>query len=194
MTDARKTGAEIDLAELFREHSARLAGAVRGILGARADVQEILQDSFLSAWKAQAAGARPKDPVAWVFVLTLNLARDARRKALRRGPELDLSEVDAVRLAATEPEPAQRMESDETLQRTREAIFRLDEPEKEVFLLRVSGELSFSAIAEALDLPVGTAKSRMRAALMKLRTSLSGFAPGATGQPGLGLELEGDAR
>ncbi|MCP5042805.1 MAG: RNA polymerase sigma factor SigE, partial [bacterium] len=40
-----------------------------------------------------------------------------------------------------------------------------------------SGELTFEATAEALDIPVGTAKSRMRSALAKLRRDLSAFAP-----------------
>ena len=179
-----------DLADLFREHAAGLAGAVRGILGPRADVPEVVQEAFLKAWRARAEGARPRDTVAWVFVLTLNLSRDLRRRAQRRGNEKDLAEDIAVELSTKEPLPPESMESRETLAAAREAILRLKEPEKEVFLLRVSGDRTFESVAEALGIPVGTAKSRMRAALHELRRHLKAFAP----EPGAAFEIEGEAR
>jgi DNA-directed RNA polymerase specialized sigma24 family protein len=48
----------------------------------------------------------------------------------------------------------------------------LSDVEQQVFLLRVSGELSFEAVANALAIPLGTAKTRMRSALQKLRQKL----------------------
>lgn len=179
-----------DLAALFREHAAGLAGAVRGILGPRADEQEVLQEAFLRAWKALAAGTRPARPKAWVFVLTLNLARDLRRRAARRGNGTDWNEVDEMRLTTQEAGPDARLESEEAVAAARAAIYRLGEEEKEVFLLRVSGELSFDAIAENLGIPVGTAKTRMRAALGRLRQHLHAFAPDG----GASYRTEGDAR
>jgi len=175
----------IDLQALFQRHADGLAGAVRGILGSRADVPELLQEAFLKAWRALEGGTTPSDPVGWVFVLTLNLARDQRRKALRRGPHLELDEVDEANLL-TEKRPDARMSQGETLAAARAAILTLPEDQKEVFLLRTSGELSFAAVAEALGIPVGTAKTRMRAALLALRERLATFAPEA--------ELEGDLR
>ncbi len=179
-----------DLAALFREHAAGLAGAVRGILGPRADEQEVLQEAFLKAWKARAAGTRPANPTAWVFVVTLNLARDLRRRSERRGSGMELNEVDEMTLTAKEPGPAAQVEGREALVAAREAIFGLEEEQTEVFLLRVSGELSFEAIAEALGIPVGTAKTRMRKALARLRHHLQAFAPDASGP----IRIEGETR
>ncbi len=71
------------LADLFREHGDGLAGAVRGVLG-HADTQEILQEAFLKALAALQGGFAPRHPVAWIFVITMNLARDQRRKEQRR--------------------------------------------------------------------------------------------------------------
>jgi len=142
-------------------------------------VQEVLQEAFLRAWRAVAEGASPRDPAAWVFVLTLNLARDLRRDEMRRGKGTKLDEVDGMKLIAREPEPHMQLEGRETLGAARAAILKLEEDVKEVFLLRVSGELSFEAIAEALGIPVGTAKTRMRTALRRLRQHLSSHAPGA---------------
>ena len=184
----------IDLEALFREHAHGLAGAVRGILGPRAEVQEVLQDAFLRAWKALEDGREPDDPAAWLFVLTLNRARDLRRQRTRRGPELILDEVESMKLAGKEPDPTTALEGREALDRTRAAIYELEEKQKEVFLLRVSGELSFQAIAEALSIPVGTAKTRMRSALRVLRENLDDLNPlyGQAHAPS--TELEGEAQ
>ena len=175
----------LDLEALFREHATGLAGAVRGILGAGADVQEIVQEAFLKAWRAQAAGKQPAEPVGWIFVLTLNLARDVRRKTQRRGPHLELDDVDEAKLMTRE-RPEARLSQGETLAAAREAIHALPDDQKEVFLLRTSGNLSFAAVAEALGIPVGTAKTRMRTALFALRERLASFGPET--------ELEGDLR
>jgi RNA polymerase sigma-70 factor (ECF subfamily) len=179
---------EPELTALFRDHADGLAGAVRGVLGPRADVAEVLQESFLGAWRAVRKGHHPRDPVAWVFVLTLNKARDQRRREVRRPRALDLDEVQAVKLTTHEPEPATRLAHAESLAAAKAAIYGLAEREKEVFLLRVSGGLSFGAIADALGIPVGTAKTCMRSALRELRGSLRAFAPESA------PELEGETR
>lgn len=167
----------LDLAAIFSEHRAGLAGAVRGVLGADADVAEVLQEAFLRAWRADRGGPRAADPVAWVFVVTLNLAKDLRRTRTRRGPSLSLEHERAMQLRAPDPEPAATLAGAETLTAARAAIGDLRDAEKEVFLLRVSAELSFEAIADALGIPVGTAKSRMRAALGRLRGALASHSP-----------------
>ena len=80
-------------------------------------------------------------------------------------------------LTTQERGPSGRIEGQEWLRAARTAIHRLDDGEKEVFLLRVSGDRTFEAIAAALSIPVGTAKTRMRSALKKLRLRLSRFEP-----------------
>jgi RNA polymerase sigma-70 factor (ECF subfamily) len=65
--------------------------------------------------------------------------------------------------------PLDMMEDKETLDRLRRAIMDLRPDEKEVFLLRQNGELTYDQIAEIRGSPVGTVKTQMRAALQKLR-------------------------
>lgn len=166
-----------DLADLVRNHGTGLAGAVRGVLGSRADVAEVLQEVFLKGWKALEKGTQPADPVAWVFVLTLNHARDLRRKQQRRGPGIDLDDVDPMQISKSSTRPDAAVVQAETLGAARAAIARLKEEQREVFLLRSSAGLTFDAIASALGIPVGTAKTRMRAALAALRLSLAAHTP-----------------
>ena len=57
--------------------------------------------------------------------------------------------------------------------RLRKAIMGLREEEKEVFLLRQNGGLTYEQVAESMGIPLGTVKTRMRMALSKLRSVLS---------------------
>jgi RNA polymerase sigma-70 factor (ECF subfamily) len=91
-----------------------------------------------------------------------------------------VQEVDPMELAMTGEDaagPHPRLEHAEWLAAARNGIERLRDPEKEVFLLRVSAGRSFGAIAAMLAIPEGTAKTRMRSALQFLRRQLRAFAP-----------------
>ena len=69
--------------------------------------------------------------------------------------------------------PAHMLEHKESLDRLRQAIHGLRQEEKEVFLLRQNGDLTYEQIAEIRNSPVGTVKTQMRSALQKLRKVLA---------------------
>jgi RNA polymerase sigma-70 factor (ECF subfamily) len=182
--------AEPSLEGLFQAHRRGLAGAVRSVLGSGTEVAEILQEAFLRCWRSWQKDPRPQDPSAWIFVVTWNVAVDARRRQQRRPAAAALHEVIPMQ-PSTDTAPPQALERQEDLHRAQAAIERLADPEKQVFLLRVSGGLSFAAVADALAIPEGTAKTRMRSALQRLRRAL-GVAADATGDAtGPGLERSG---
>lgn len=170
---------ERSLTKVFSAHADGLRGAVRAVLGRGCEPAEVVQDASVRAWTALLGGERPRDLAAWVFVITINCARDRRRRQ-RRTPKLaPLHDVDAMELQTERERPTTGMEAAEAVDAARAAIERLAEPEKDVFLLRVSGELTFAAAADALGIPIGTAKTRMRSALQRLRQELRPFAPSA---------------
>lgn len=68
--------------------------------------------------------------------------------------------------------PGEDLEHREEIERLRAALIHLRQEEKEVFLLRQNGELTYEAIAEMKQMPVGTVKTQMRSALLKLRKML----------------------
>ena len=69
--------------------------------------------------------------------------------------------------------PPQIVEDEESLRRIRRALLDLRPEEKEVFLLRQNGELTYEQIAELRGVPVSTVKTQMRTALEKLRKVLN---------------------
>jgi RNA polymerase sigma-70 factor (ECF subfamily) len=164
-------GAEPPLTELFQTHRHGLAGAVRGVLGASADVAEVLQDAFLKCWRSWHSGTRPTDLVAWIFVVVWNVAIDVRRRRQRR-PQHETLDENTAMTPSTIDSPSRAIEQREDVVRAQAAVAGLSDPEQQVFLLRVAGELTFEAVADQLSIPIGTAKTRMRSALMKLRHTL----------------------
>lgn len=76
-------------------------------------------------------------------------------------------------LAGREVGPGEVLEDQEAMERLRAAIHELRTEEKEVFLLRQNGGMTYEQIAEARSSPVGTVKTQMRAALQKLRKVLT---------------------
>ncbi len=61
---------------------------------------------------------------------------------------------------------------DEQMCRLQQAVLGLRPEEQEVFLLRQNGALTYEAIAEAISIPLGTVKTRMRSAIRQLRESV----------------------
>jgi RNA polymerase sigma-70 factor (ECF subfamily) len=99
------------------------------------------------------------------------VAIDARRRRARR-PQHETLDEDSALAPTITTSPAHAIEQREALAAAEAAVAGLGDAEKQVFLLRVGGELSFDAVARTLAIPVGTAKTRMRSALMKLRSKL----------------------
>jgi RNA polymerase sigma-70 factor (ECF subfamily) len=151
--------------------SDRLTGTAYFVLGHREDAREAVQEAFVRCWRARASIAGVADLDAWVFSVVLNVSKDLRRRRRVRAGE-PLPTEDAMPLAARDGNPGAAVERADAIARVREVLPTLPEAEREVFLLRQNGELTFEAIAAAVGCPVGTAKTRMRAALRRLREAL----------------------
>jgi RNA polymerase sigma-70 factor (ECF subfamily) len=108
---------------------------------------------------------------AWIFRVGLNSAKDLQRSAWRRRARPLLEE--AAMFVDRAEDPGRAAENREDVGRLREAITTLRPEEKEVFLLRQNGGLTYEQIAEIRSAPIGTVKTQMRAALQKLRKALN---------------------
>jgi RNA polymerase sigma-70 factor (ECF subfamily) len=141
------------------------------LLGNQEDAQDVAQEAFLRCWRAQDGLPAVQNLRAWIFRVGLNAAKDLQRSAWRRRVKPFLG-ADAMPMADTNS-PARALEEQESLQRLRLALMNLRPEEKEVFLLRQNGELTYEQIAELHNRPVGTVKTQMRSALQKLRNVLA---------------------
>jgi RNA polymerase sigma-70 factor (ECF subfamily) len=159
-----------DLVRAFSEMRDELVSTLWFILRNTDDAQDAAQDAFLKCWRNRQELSEVRDLRAWIFRIALNAAKDLQRSGWRRRVRRLLGGESM--LAAHETAPAQSLEDREMLDRLRRAVLDLRDEERQVFLLRQNGELTYEQIAEIRGAPVGTVKTQMRAALQKLRQQL----------------------
>jgi RNA polymerase sigma-70 factor (ECF subfamily) len=164
-------GSPDELLRAFTGLRDELVSTLWFMLGNREDAQDAAQEAFLKCWRHQNQLGKVRDLRAWIFRVGLNVARDLQRSAWRRRSK-PLAGEDAL-LAGSDAGPEHAAQERETLQRLRCAILQLRPEEKEVFLLRQNGSLTFEQIAEVRRVPLGTVKTQMRSALSKLRRTLA---------------------
>jgi RNA polymerase sigma-70 factor (ECF subfamily) len=158
------------LLRAFTELRDELVSTLCFLLGNADDAQDVAQETFLRCWRTQDGLLDINNLRAWIFRVGLNAAKDLQRSAWRRRVKPLLG---GDVMATTEhSSPLKSLEDQETVQRLREALLHLRPEEKEVFLLRQNGDLTYDQIAEMYDRPVGTVKTQMRSALQKLRKIL----------------------
>src|SRR5438552_3126530 len=172
--DSRPSAGTLDdhgLVAMFNEIRDELVSTLLYMLGNADDAQDAAQEAFPKCWRARQSLQDIQNLRAWIFRVGLNAAKDFQRSAWNRRSR-PLPEDDLMMPARDEP-TGQALEDRESLDRLREAISLLRPEEKEVFLLRQNGELTYEQIAEIRNAPVGTVKTQMRTALQKLRKVLN---------------------
>lgn len=147
------------------------------------DAEDLAQDVFFRIF-AHAADYTPTARfTTYLYRVARNASIDYFRRRGRRGVTESLDRPDGEgegttpldRLAAPAPAPSP-MERDEEIRRRRallrEAVDSLPSRERAVFALAAPGDMPYADIAAVLDIPVGTVKSRMHAAVHRLRAHL----------------------
>ncbi len=157
-------------AAVHREHRARLVGRARTLLGDPESAEDAVQEAFLRAWTACASFDPAAGPtlLAWLSTITRNVVVDLIRARSAR-PQLPRTET-------TEPagEPATSTPIDDALLRMLllAALETVSDEHRGVVLRTVLRDRTYRQVAEELELPVGTVRSRAFYALRGLRRSL----------------------
>jgi RNA polymerase sigma-70 factor (ECF subfamily) len=159
---------EAAFAELFQYFAPRIRAWLIKTGCASAQADEVMQDAMTLVWRK----ARLYDPAragaaTWIFTIVRNRHIDLIRKQRRPEPE-DLP------WAATEsPDPEATVAVSQDSIALRAAIARLPQRQRDVIARAYFADLSHSEIAEVMNLPLGTIKSRIRLGLERLRHELS---------------------
>lgn len=152
-------------AELFRRFAPRVKAFVLGQGLTAAEAEDLAQDALLNVWrKAHQFDPSRATAVTWIYSIARNLRIDAARKAKRvKALPEDLWQGD--------PEPgADQLLVDAQSARSLSVLIDTLPPEQKTILrLSFYEDLSHGDIAKALSIPLGTVKSRLRLAMMRLR-------------------------
>jgi RNA polymerase sigma-70 factor (ECF subfamily) len=147
------------LAELCRRWERPLHGFVARWTGGR-DVEDLYQETWIRVVRSAKRFDRSRRFSTWLFQIALNLCRDWQR---RRPPE----PADTAMLLAAEPGAGGTAAADARIDAAR-LLAALPEPQRSVVVLRWVHDLSEDEVAEILDCPRGTVKSRLHHAMAKL--------------------------
>lgn len=158
------------LESMFARCQGELLGTLYYLLGNWDDARDSLQETYLKCWRSRHELGKVENLRAWIFRVAINTGRDARSAAWRRKKQPLATEAEEH--AARGPSAEAVALEGERMERLRSAIADLRDEEKEVFLLRQNGELTYDEIATLLTIPSGTVKTRMRLALERLRKAL----------------------
>jgi RNA polymerase sigma-70 factor (ECF subfamily) len=159
-----------DFVRAFNEVRAELVSTLFFVLNNHDDALDAAQDAFLKCWRNRDGLGQVQNLRAWIFRVGLNAAKDLQRSAWRRRIK-PLSDPPPP-CSCAEASAAASLENKEDLDRLRQALSALRPEEQAVFLLRQNGDLTYEEIAELRRSPVGTVKTQMRAALLKLKRVL----------------------
>jgi len=172
------TGDADAFGELVRRWERRIFALAYGMLGREEDARDATQETFIAAFR-NLRGFRGEAKVSsWLHRIAVNqcITRQRRAKVRSETALEDEVEKNAGSFAApTTYSPAGVVERSQVTQAVRRAVNSLPVELRQVIVMKEFEELTFKEIAEALDLPLSTVKSRLYTALKQLQMRLQKF-------------------
>ena len=182
---AMAAGDQDAAARFVRRHQRQVYGLAVSIVGNPTTAEDVAQEAFTRAWRhAGSYDARRASATTWLLTITRNLAIDALR--VRRSDPVEPSVIAALVGASERPGPDELAEAGTDRRRLVEALSRLPVEQRRAVVLAAIGGKTGQEISRAEGIPLGTAKTRIRAALHRLRAELA--EPAAPPVIDLGLE------
>jgi RNA polymerase sigma-70 factor (ECF subfamily) len=165
-------------AAFVRRFQRRVFGLALSIVSDPGLAEDIAQEALAKAWRhAQAYDPRRGSVATWLLTITRNLAIDAVR--LRRAQPTDPEVLAALEVPSSAADPADTAASQDDAGRIRAAVRRLPLDQRRALVLAAFHGRTAKEISAAEGIPLGTAKTRIRSGLLKLRAMLveQGAAP-----------------
>ena len=175
LVEAALSGSRDAFGTLVERYQDRLFNTLVRVLGSHDDAAEVLQDAFVQAYTKLASFRGTSKFYTWIYRVALNLACSHRRRNIRSH---DQQSVEQIReLSGTEPVdpnalPEQMAVNSEQAELVQAALLEISDEHRQILVLREMEECSYETIAEILDLPVGTVRSRLFRARLQLRDRL----------------------
>ena len=166
-------GDEAAFAQLVQRYQRELFSFLQRFINEAALAEDLFQETFIQVYRSAATFDSKRRFRPWLFTIAANKARDYLRANLRRGTQsldnvaghdeqqatfMDLMESDT-------PSAPERLMDMEDAAAVRKIIARMPQIYREVLLLSYYHRFAYKEIAEMLDIPLGTVKSRLHSAL-----------------------------
>jgi RNA polymerase sigma-70 factor, ECF subfamily len=172
------TGDAEAFGEIVQRWERRIFALAFGMLGREEDARDATQETFLAAFRNLRAFRGEAKVSSWLHRIAVNQCITRQRRAkVRNESALDVEEEkNAVTFSApVRYSPARVVEGRERTAAVRRAVSSLPLDLRQVVVMKEFEELTFQEIADALDLPLSTVKSRLYTALKQLQLRLQKF-------------------
>lgn len=165
-------------AEIVRRWERRMFALCYGILGSAEDARDAVQETFINAFRNLKNFRGDAQASTWLHRIAVN-ACISRTRYKRSRPETEIEdETEAANsLVASGESPASRTERRERSEIVRQAVLSLPIELRQVVVMKEFEDMTFQEIAEALETPLSTIKSRLYTGLKQLRLRLAKLAP-----------------
>jgi RNA polymerase sigma-70 factor (ECF subfamily) len=161
---------------LYDESNRFVYGLALRIIKDPGAAEEVSHDVYLQVWRqADRYQEARGDVFSWLFTLTRSRAIDRLRSAGMARRKLDAPLEAARSLASEAGGPDEDLALSDRRRVVRAALMKLSPEQREVISIAYFQGLSHSEIAERLDLPLGTVKTRIRQGMITLRATLAGW-------------------
>lgn len=170
-------------ADLFDRHAGALLALVRRMLGGEADAEEIVEDTLMHLWNGPDAWDPDRgDLGTYLTVYARGRALDLLRTRRRRHALVEgiTDDVGAVLPFHRPVDPGEALEQSERKRLAHKALASLSDLQRECIELAYFGGYSQREIAERLETPLGTVKTRIRDGMQRLRVEVFGVEGGTS--------------
>ncbi len=156
---------------IIQKYQQRIFAAVLLMVGNREDAEDIAQESLVLGYRNLSSFEGRSSLYTWLHRIAMNLSISHRRKYRREKsiPKTTL-EIAEDQMVGREEPVEQTIDRRDEQQMVRTAILRLDEQQKAVLILRDVQGMDYAEIAEALEIPIGTVRSRLHRARLELKS------------------------
>ncbi len=157
--------------ELMHRHQEKIYWVARRMLGNHADADDVVQEAFLKAFLSLGDFRGEAGFYTWLYRIAVNLSLNALRKR-HVMDYLHESELAQKIFPASKENPQRDLEARELESRLAQAVARLPDKQRAVFVMRYYDEMSYDEIAYVLKTSVGGLKANYFHALRKVQRSL----------------------
>ena len=161
--------------ELVARHQDRIYTAISRFCGNAEDACDITQRAFINAFRKIGEFKGDAAFSTWIYRIAFNQAVSFRRENRRTAVSIYSKDDEILAEPAEERNPTEQMESQETQRKVQQALDLLEDADRQIILLKDLQGASYDEIAEVLQIPKGTVRSRLHRARLELKTKLKSF-------------------
>jgi RNA polymerase sigma-70 factor (ECF subfamily) len=156
---------------LVRRWDRKVQGAIFRLVGPAEDVRDLSQETLLKAYRGLRTFKKEARFSSWLYQIALNVCRDRMRRGRGRS-YVSFDELADGGEASGERSALELIEARDLSRRVAAAVAALPDEQREVVILKEYQGLTFVEIAEVLDVPLSTVKTRLYRGLGQLRQQL----------------------